>query len=298
MSGYQVSVITVAVFDTKPYDREGLQQVSANHGMDWHFLDFRLTRDVASASKDARIACVFVNDQLNWPCLEILARQWGVLVALRSIGFNYVDIDTARHLKLTVTGVPVYSAAHGAGGAVNRGRQGGGKDDPDELPSAPLQRSAAVAERDDRQRVARDWRCRKRSILLQDCDRVVGFGALFGEIHAGICRALGCVAGVTKGAVQDLPRIEGIGFQLFAGSLSVSNDICACSVDFVDPVELGGLHIVPGNLLHGDLHGVQSITLGVAGAPQQLPISCTVMRKSHSGSASVRISRRICWRPN
>jgi hypothetical protein len=75
MSGYQVSVIAVAVFDTKPYDGSALQQDSANHSMDRYFLDFCLTQDTASASKNARVARLFVNDQLNWRCLEILSRQ-------------------------------------------------------------------------------------------------------------------------------------------------------------------------------------------------------------------------------
>jgi hypothetical protein len=36
-------MITTAVFDTKPYDREARQQASADGGIKWHFLDFRLT---------------------------------------------------------------------------------------------------------------------------------------------------------------------------------------------------------------------------------------------------------------
>jgi D-lactate dehydrogenase len=102
-------VITAAVFDTKPYDREALQQASANHGIEWHFLEFRLTEDTAHAAKNARAVCVFVNDQLDRPCLEVLARQGVELVALRSTGFNNVDLESARKLKLTVTRVPVYS---------------------------------------------------------------------------------------------------------------------------------------------------------------------------------------------
>ena len=109
MTGNPPSVISAAVFDTKPYDREALQQASANHGIGWHFLEFRLTPDTASAAKDARAVCVFVNDQLDRPCLEALASEGVELVALRSTGFNNVDVDSAKELKLTVTRVPVYS---------------------------------------------------------------------------------------------------------------------------------------------------------------------------------------------
>jgi D-lactate dehydrogenase len=102
-------VITAAVFDTKPYDRQALQQASANHGIEWHFLEFRLTEETASTARNARAVCVFVNDQLDRSCLEALARQGVELVTLRCTGFNHVDIGAAKELKLTVTRVPVYS---------------------------------------------------------------------------------------------------------------------------------------------------------------------------------------------
>lgn len=99
---------------------------------------------------------------------------------------------------------------------------------------------------------------RPRIVVLEDFDNQPGFGALFGEIHARICRALGCVAYVTNGAVRDLDGIEPLGMQLFAGSVSVSHAY-AHVVDFGDPVEVGGLQVQPGEILHGDRHGVLSV---------------------------------------
>jgi len=109
MNDHPSSAVTAAVFDTKPYDREALQRASANHEIEWHFLEFRLSHDTASAAKHARAVCVFVNDQLDRPCLESLAEQGVELIALRATGFNNVDVDAARQLKLTVTRVPLYS---------------------------------------------------------------------------------------------------------------------------------------------------------------------------------------------
>ncbi len=109
MTGHPPSVVAAAVFDTKPYDREALQRASANHAIQWHFLEFRLTQDTASAAMNSRAVCVFVNDQLDQPCLESLAKQGVELVALRCTGFNNVDMDYARQLNLTVTRVPAYS---------------------------------------------------------------------------------------------------------------------------------------------------------------------------------------------
>jgi regulator of RNase E activity RraA len=97
-----------------------------------------------------------------------------------------------------------------------------------------------------------------RIIVLQDFDNLSAFGALFGEVHARICRALGCVACVTNGAVRDLNRIEALGFQLFAARVAVSHAY-AHIVDFGQPIEVGGLRISPGDILHGDRHGILSI---------------------------------------
>ena len=97
-------------------------------------------------------------------------------------------------------------------------------------------------------------------IVLQDVDHVPGFGAFVGEIHASIAKALGCVGYVTNGAVRDLPAVRDMDFHLFSGSVSVSHAY-AHLVDFGAPVEIGGLKISPGDLVHGDRHGVQTIPL-------------------------------------
>ena len=102
-------MITTAVFDTKRYDRDALQSASNAGLIDWRFLDFRLTRDTAATAAGARAVCVFVNDQLDRPCLEAIAAQGVQLVALRCTGFNNVDLTAAVELGLTVTRVPVYS---------------------------------------------------------------------------------------------------------------------------------------------------------------------------------------------
>jgi regulator of RNase E activity RraA len=97
-----------------------------------------------------------------------------------------------------------------------------------------------------------------RIVVMKDADHNPGVGALFGEIHARISKALGTVAYVTNGSVRDLPGIEALGFQLFAEGVSVSHAY-AHVVDFGEPVEIGGLRIATGDLLHGDRHGIQSI---------------------------------------
>jgi len=102
-----------------------------------------------------------------------------------------------------------------------------------------------------------------RVMVLQDIGPQPGIGAFVGEIHAQIGLALQCMGCVTNGAVRDLPAVEKAGFHLFAGSVAVSHSY-AHLVDFGEPVEIGGLKIRPGDLVHGDLHGVHSIPLEIA----------------------------------
>jgi len=102
-----------------------------------------------------------------------------------------------------------------------------------------------------------------RVMVIQDADHSPGTGALVGEIHAAIAQAVGCVGHVTNGAVRDLPAVERLGFHLFAGRVAVSHSY-AHIVEFGEPVEIGGLKISPGDLIHGDRHGVHVIPLSIA----------------------------------
>ena len=90
-----------------------------------------------------------------------------------------------------------------------------------------------------------------------------GLGALVGEAHMNILQAINCVGVVTNGSVRSLPAAERAGFHLFSGSVSVSHAYVHI-IEIGTPVEIGGLKIQSGDLLHGDLHGVQSIPLGIA----------------------------------
>jgi D-lactate dehydrogenase len=101
--------IIAAVYDTRPYDREQLEQAAHGTDVQWRFLDFRLTAESAASAKGARAVCAFVNDRLDRPCLELLAEEGIRLVTLRSTGYNHIDLAAARHLGLRVTRVAVYS---------------------------------------------------------------------------------------------------------------------------------------------------------------------------------------------
>lgn len=102
-------------------------------------------------------------------------------------------------------------------------------------------------------------------MVLEDMDRRPGVGAFVGEVHAAIGLALGCVGCVTNGAVRDLPAVKAAGFHLFAGSVAVSHSY-AHIVEFGEPVEIGGLKIASGDLIHGDRHGILNVPLSAVAA--------------------------------
>jgi 4-hydroxy-4-methyl-2-oxoglutarate aldolase len=103
-----------------------------------------------------------------------------------------------------------------------------------------------------------------RVVVVQDTASRPGLGSLVGEVHMNILKTLGCVGAVTNGAVRDLPAAAAAGFHLFAGNVTVSHAYVHI-VEFGGQVDVGGLSVHSGDLLHGDLHGVQSIPLELAG---------------------------------
>jgi regulator of RNase E activity RraA len=117
-----------------------------------------------------------------------------------------------------------------------------------------------------------------RIVVIQDVDSHAGLGAFVGEVHANILQALGCVGVITNGAVRDLNVIEGSGFQMFAGNVSVSHAY-AHVFDFGDPVDVARMQIRPGDLLHADRHGVLSIPAEIA--DRIPPVATEIKNRRH-----------------
>lgn len=102
-----------------------------------------------------------------------------------------------------------------------------------------------------------------RIVVVQDVSTRVGLGSLVGAVHMNILRTLHCAGVVTNGSVRDIPAAESAGFHYFAGSVAVSHAYVHI-VEMGKPVEVEGLKIRSGDLLHGDLHGVQSVPIDIA----------------------------------
>jgi D-lactate dehydrogenase len=104
-----MDLMRMAVFDTHGFDREALETANGRYRHDLTFFDARLTPETASLAAGFGAVCPFVNDQLDAAALTLLAEGGVRLIALRSAGYNNVDLPAAARLGLTVVRVPEYS---------------------------------------------------------------------------------------------------------------------------------------------------------------------------------------------
>jgi regulator of RNase E activity RraA len=99
-------------------------------------------------------------------------------------------------------------------------------------------------------------------IVIQDIDENRGYGAFWGEVNSAIHWGLGCVGLITDGGVRDLPEIAP-GFQMLAGSVIPSHAYVHI-VDFSRPINVSGMRVSDGDLIHADQHGAVVIPHAVA----------------------------------
>ena len=97
------------LFSSQTYDRDSFAAAEQPDGNELHFQPARLTLDTAALAHDYEVVCPFINDDLSAPVLEQLAAGRTRLIALRSAGYNHVDLPAAKRLGLSVVRVPAYS---------------------------------------------------------------------------------------------------------------------------------------------------------------------------------------------
>ena len=98
----------IAFFDTKPYDKEIFDSINKKHGHTIKYFKFHLNSDNAVLAKGFDIVVAFVNDAINKDTIGKLYEYGIKLIALRSAGFNNVDLKAAKE-KIRVVRVPSYS---------------------------------------------------------------------------------------------------------------------------------------------------------------------------------------------
>lgn len=99
----------IAMFDTHGYDRSAFADANERYGFDITYFEPRLTSATAGLASGFPVVCPFVNDRLDAETLRILHDGGVRLVALRSAGYNHVDLQAAARFALPVVRVPEYS---------------------------------------------------------------------------------------------------------------------------------------------------------------------------------------------
>jgi D-lactate dehydrogenase len=88
----------VLMTSTKPFEREKFEKLAANQKgiLEWTFLEAPLDSETAVLAQGFDAVCVFVTDKLDAKCLVKLYRSGVRFIALRSAGFNHVDLNAAN----------------------------------------------------------------------------------------------------------------------------------------------------------------------------------------------------------
>ncbi|WP_290649189.1 2-hydroxyacid dehydrogenase, partial [Aquisalimonas sp.] len=99
----------IRFYSAQKYDRQFFDRANAHYGFTLEFTESALNADTARLASEADAVCAFVNDSLDAACLEQLSNQGVRYVAMRCAGFNNVDLNAAKRLRLQVVRVTAYS---------------------------------------------------------------------------------------------------------------------------------------------------------------------------------------------
>ena len=110
----KTSVLHVAFFGTKDYDRLFFSELSKDKGegtynVDITYFNSRLTNETVHLAEGYEAICIFVNDDASRNVIEALAKGGVKLILLRCAGFNNVDLNACKEYGITVLRVPAYS---------------------------------------------------------------------------------------------------------------------------------------------------------------------------------------------
>jgi regulator of RNase E activity RraA len=101
-------------------------------------------------------------------------------------------------------------------------------------------------------------------LVIQDVGPQPRKAAHFGEVMGTLSQRLGAIGVVTNAGLRDLPEVRRLGLHYFGAGLVPSHgQPRLLSVN--QPVEIDGVAIAPGDLLHGDVNGLTVVPAAVAG---------------------------------
>lgn len=98
----------IAFFSTHSYDTEFFSQANASYAFEIRFFDEKLNLETCHLAKGCDAVCVYVNDPVTAAIIDALNALGIKLIALRSTGYDHVDLKAARQI-MKVVRVPEYS---------------------------------------------------------------------------------------------------------------------------------------------------------------------------------------------
>ena len=99
----------IAFFDTHNFERTTFSEANKKFNFQIDFLEARLNDKTASLAQGAVVVCSFVNDKIDESCIKNLKLAGVKFIALRSAGFNHVDLAASKKYEVIVARVPGYS---------------------------------------------------------------------------------------------------------------------------------------------------------------------------------------------
>ena len=97
----------VLVYSTKDYEKTAFSRVESHHHL--VFTQESLSLSTVDKAAGYDVVCCFVTDCLQKDVIHKLASHGVKLIALRSVGFDHVDLDAAQVAGITIVRVPKYS---------------------------------------------------------------------------------------------------------------------------------------------------------------------------------------------
>jgi 4-hydroxy-4-methyl-2-oxoglutarate aldolase len=100
-------------------------------------------------------------------------------------------------------------------------------------------------------------------LVVQDVGPRRTHACFLGDVIATLSHRLGTIGVVTDGGVRDLDGVRPLGYHVFAAGLVVAHG--TFNFEEVEvPVELSGVRVQPGDLIHADANGVTTVPLEIA----------------------------------
>jgi D-lactate dehydrogenase len=100
----------VVSFSSRKYEQAAFEKCLPQFlDQEWVFIESHLNSQTAPLAQGADAVCVFVNDVVDENSIHCLAKMGVKTLALRSAGFNHVNLNAAKNHQMSVVRVPAYS---------------------------------------------------------------------------------------------------------------------------------------------------------------------------------------------